>query len=317
MTQIDSAFADAIRLGDLSLAQDLYDGQKMFVDSEDLDELLWERALAKDQQGLELLRSLGASWPYSTYDFSGALLPPNSVWSTYPNGRAWYLPLGDGHRSLAEFFVSNGAPYESLLSKAVELDDSGAVEFVVSLGVSPDQALLEGAIWGAVDSMPYLIQAAKNVNVRNDKGQTALHICAEPLGAYSWGWDNADQIAQLLIAAGADLNSTDQSGLTPLHMAATSGNLSVAQVLVRAGANLAALNSQGQTSVEVAEDHGYVAIADLLTNISKQPNGESRTLFLTLLFAFGTPLWYTISIFCFVFVFEDLFFGLKPRPRTL
>ena len=64
---------------------------------------------------------------------------------------------------------------------------------------------------------------------------------------------------QLLLSAGADVNTSDQYGYTPVMRAAENGHLSVVKVLVAAGANVNV--SQGGESLLMK----IVANGDLLT----------------------------------------------------
>jgi len=64
---------------------------------------------------------------------------------------------------------------------------------------------------------------------------------------------------QLLLSAGADVNTSDQNGYTPVMRAAENGHLSVVKVLVAAGANVNV--SQGGESLLMK----IVANGDLLT----------------------------------------------------
>ncbi len=51
-------------------------------------------------------------------------------------------------------------------------------------------------------------------------------------------------VAQALIAAGAKVNAQDRDGLTPLHIAALNNNLETREVLLKAGANINARSSK-------------------------------------------------------------------------
>ena len=63
---------------------------------------------------------------------------------------------------------------------------------------------------GNVQRVHALLDAGADVNVRNHKGQTALH-CAAKAGF--------DQIVALLLDRGAEVNAKDDKGATPLATA--------------------------------------------------------------------------------------------------
>ena len=64
-------------------------------------------------------------------------------------------------------------------------------------------------------------------NVKTATGMTPLHYIARRLMPYETPEVNADQIAETLIAAGADVNARDKWGDTPLTLAAKAGNASI------------------------------------------------------------------------------------------
>ncbi|PPI84865.1 ankyrin repeat domain-containing protein [Marinobacter maroccanus] len=71
--------------------------------------------------------------------------------------------------------------------------------------------------------------------------------------------DGEKRRVQLLLSAGADVNTSDRNGYTPVMRAAENGHLSVVKVLVAAGANVNV--SQGGESLLMK----IVANGDLLT----------------------------------------------------
>lgn len=102
---------------------------------------------------------------------------------------------------------------------------------------------------GNVNRVRSLIEAGADVNMRNHKGQAALH-CAAKAGF-------AD-IATLLLEHGADANALDAQGQTPLAallrstVKDKSRLLAVARLLVAAGANLDLTDQRGQTAKQIA-----------------------------------------------------------------
>lgn len=68
-----------------------------------------------------------------------------------------------------------------------------------------------------------------------------------------------------LIQKGVNVNSRDQNGDTPLHLAVYYNNVEVVKILIRYGANPRIKNRQGFSSIDIARDKGYVEIYRLLT----------------------------------------------------
>ena len=62
------------------------------------------------------------------------------------------------------------------------------------------------------------------------------------------------EIVRLLIAKGADVNAKTQSGWTSLHGAAIDGHKEVAELLIAAGTDVNAKNNNGETPLDWAED---------------------------------------------------------------
>jgi ankyrin repeat protein len=63
---------------------------------------------------------------------------------------------------------------------------------------------------------------------------------------------SANEIAAVLLEAGADTEATADHGFTPLHAAASNGNGKLVQLLLAHGANREARNEQGKTPADLA-----------------------------------------------------------------
>ena len=68
-----------------------------------------------------------------------------------------------------------------------------------------------------------LLKKGTDVNLKNRKGFSALHIASE-FGTY--------EIVELLIKYGADVNAKTNYDVTPLHFAAQGGNTVIANLLI-------------------------------------------------------------------------------------
>ena len=90
-----------------------------------------------------------------------------------------------------------------------------------------------------------LIDGGADVNEAQGDGMTGLHWAAER---------GNDEIAKLLVSAGADLESGTRIGrYTPLHLASKGGHTAVVSVLLEGGANAGvATESNGATPLHLA-----------------------------------------------------------------
>jgi len=94
------------------------------------------------------------------------------------------------------------------------------------------------------------------VNAKEAKNRiTPLHWAA---------WRGRKEIAELLIAKGADVNVKNKDGGTPLHNAAWKGHVEIAKLLIVKNADVNAKDVEGQTPLDWAEEEKHKEIADLL-----------------------------------------------------
>ena len=87
-------------------------------------------------------------------------------------------------------------------------------------------------------------------------------------------WNGNEEIIQLLLDKGADIESKDSSGLTPLSWAAEKGHKEIVQLLLDRGANIESKNSFGWTPLLWAAWNGNKEIIQLL--LDKGANIESK-----------------------------------------
>ena len=86
-------------------------------------------------------------------------------------------------------------------------------------------------------------------------GATPLHYAA---------WQDASEVAALLLKQGADIHAKSNSGATPLHYAAKYNASEVAALLLKQGADIHAKSDGGQTPLHYAAKYNASEVAALL-----------------------------------------------------
>jgi len=130
--------------------------------------------------------------------------------------------------TLAEVAAGRGLPgnLDLLLSKGAKLDKN--------------KALVEAVMNGNSAIVSVLLRHGADANLRNEDGDTVLWVAAAT--------NQAEAVLGLMNAkANPELTNNKQPGMTPLSIAAYSGNLDAARVLVDHGAKLESKDETGRT----------------------------------------------------------------------
>ncbi len=121
---------------------------------------------------------------------------------------------------------------------------------------TPAETLHIAVRTGKLDDVKRLIVSGTPVDIRDALGSTPLLEAA---------WSGQIEIAEFLIAHGADVNAHHgESGSTPLQYAVLTGHAKMTQLLLNAGGKLNGDYRDGQSLLHVASARGYASIIDLL-----------------------------------------------------
>lgn len=145
-------------------------------------------------------------------------------------------PDSDG-RSLLHVAISGGIQ-PSILSSIHDLGCS--VDAADAAGWTP----LHSAVAAGYEAgVAWLLDHDAHVDARTPEGRTPLAYVKSSV-----------PVAHLLLEAGADVNSRDATGWTPLHRAAARNALGLTAALIDAAASLTAENVEGNTPAHVAAE---------------------------------------------------------------
>lgn len=146
---------------------------------------------------------------------------------------------------------------------------------------------------GRSDIAAVLIEHGADVNARGVYGITPLHIAEDPSltalllskDAHTEAWSDTlgtplnaavlsglADVAEVLLAAGAQIDARDVHGSTPLHHAAGRGDLILTRVLVSKGADVNAANEPGFRPLHWAAGNGHAAVVKVLLAGGARPN---------------------------------------------
>jgi ankyrin repeat protein len=162
-----------------------------------------------------------------------------------------------------------------------------------ALAEAVDLTLPELAAFGHVGRVTqYLAEHPEAVHLYSPDGWTALHLAAyfgyaavavrllrsdarhaarstnpqgnTPLHAAIAGRREMPVITALL-AAGSDAGAVDAQGYTPLHLAASRGDVAVVELLIACGADPGVPTQDGRLACDMAREHDHPDLAAMLT----------------------------------------------------
>lgn len=150
------------------------------------------------------------------------------------------------------------------------LDLGASLEQKDNLGFTP---LISAALLGYPQAVSDLLNRGANIEARNSDGQTALMISVLGLAtnqgdtsaASDNHWHNRwAKVIDVLIRHGADVNTMDERGVSPLFMAIFSQDYELCRALIEAGANTNHKLPSGVSLLRFAKISSSRDIVDML-----------------------------------------------------
>jgi len=166
--------------------------------------------------------------------------------------------------------VLSGPAGDAAATKLAELVKSGSIERIQQYLSSPgvnindrpgtDEALLDyAAEQNQVKVAWYLVEHGARVDAVQTQGRTAGYTALHRVAIV----DAAD-VAEILLAHGAEVNVHGPLGITPLVLAASNGSRRTAEVLLNHGADISTTTGHRETALSEATAHGHTDIVTLL-----------------------------------------------------
>lgn len=120
-----------------------------------------------------------------------------------------------------------------------------------------EEQLYRAALNGETETVAKLLTGGADPNRPSEGEEAGLPLCAAA------AWDRVE-VAETLLAAGADVNGREAGGWTALQWAAANGHAAVAGVLIEAGAEVDAANDDGDTPLTLAARRGALGVVRTL-----------------------------------------------------
>jgi hypothetical protein len=185
--------------------------------------------------------------------FKLALLPP-AVWMI--------CCLAQSHPNIAMARQERQASCvqgddEKRMLDAITRGDSKQVEALLAAGVSPDGRIIVGRYGFVIIKVcpsSFLMPALRLDRTEIIKLLLKASHARDTDRNYSAGLRKERFVIEMLMAAGGDVNTKAENGMTPLMLAAQAGRVDLVRFLLEKGAQIDARNSPQQTALIAAAD---------------------------------------------------------------
>ncbi|XP_028392372.1 uncharacterized protein LOC114516948 [Dendronephthya gigantea] len=144
------------------------------------------------------------------------------------------------------------------------LKNNGNVKDIDSRGMSVLHYAVGGQWLHAVAIAEKLIKAGASVDLKNNEGQTVLHLAAQ---------HRREELVDLMLRNKVSVKDVDNRGNSILHFAVGSGIVTMVEKLIKAGASVKGKNVYGESLLHVAAKSTDEKMIDLLLKNNANASG--------------------------------------------
>jgi ankyrin repeat protein len=163
-------------------------------------------------------------------------------------------PLHKAARSDSPDVVNQLVKHANFVSSRTKFSVTNSHRWIIEIEACSDgNTPLHWAVSSNILSgVQFLIEAGANINAKNDRGQTPLFLAKMRFEDY---FDNSEShkdawpIAKLLLSRGANIDTCDSEGLTPLLSATKNGDWEMVQLLLGENADASITDQSGQSAI--------------------------------------------------------------------
>ncbi|MEK6335707.1 MAG: ankyrin repeat domain-containing protein [Acidobacteriota bacterium] len=157
-------------------------------------------------------------------------------------------------------------PDDTPLAAAVNIDSIEMVRLLIQHGVRLAEHPYALHSAPSIEMIRFLLDHGAAINGRDEEGASYLHTAVNN--------EEIEDIAQLLIERGANVNVVDKDGATPLFRVES---VKIARLLIERGANVNAANREGLTPLHFAVSEGPgIELAKLLVRSGANVNARNH-----------------------------------------
>ncbi|KAF9591774.1 hypothetical protein IFM89_007104 [Coptis chinensis] len=113
-------------------------------------------------------------------------------------------------------------------------------------------------------------QLQKTLSFRNEDGRSLLHV------AVSLNQTEVVKVMASVDGVASVVNTTDEEGWAPIHSAASIGNDDILDILLKIGADVNLKNDGGRSALHYAASKGWLKIAEILISHNAKLNQKDK-----------------------------------------